>query len=447
MNPLSDVLSGTRRWCVVHGEASDVLWVLPDESIDSMVTDPPSGIGFMGRDWDSDFGGRDIWVERLTGVMAEAWRVLKPGAHGLVWALPRTSHWTATALEDAGFEVRDRITHLFGTGFPKSHDVSKAIDAEARQWDGWGTALKPAAEDWWLVRKPFRGTVADNVLKHGCGGLNIDACRIATDWSERPESWKRSGHLRQGYDRAQNATGVAAGLKSDGITCHPDGRWPAHVVLSHSPECGERCGEVCPVLQIGAQSGTSRTPQSLPQPEFNSPTGLVYGMRCGVGRNGERIVLPGDSGTATRFFYCAKPGRAERELGLDGFRVRSAGEATGRRDGSAGITARAGAGTGGARNAHPTVKSLELMRYLARLVTPPGGVVLDQYCGSGSTGMAAILEGMRFIGIELNDTEKEPFVSIARARIAHCADWKPPPPRDAEPPRQRSLFEEDPCQE
>jgi site-specific DNA-methyltransferase (adenine-specific) len=153
----------------------------------------------------------------------------------------------------------------------------------------------------------------------------------------------------------------------------------------------------------------------------------------------------GDSGTASRFFYCAKPGRAERELGLDGFRPTRASEVTGeRKDDSLGLNSpRAGAGrTGGARNRHPTVKSIDLMRWLIRLVTPPGGVVLDQFCGSGSTGMAAILEGMRFIGIELNDTEDEPFVSLARARIAHCAGWKTPPVRDAEPPRQRSLFEE-----
>jgi hypothetical protein len=478
---LFEVLSGTRRWCVVHGEAADVLWVLPDACIDSMVVDPPSGIGFMGRAWDKDGGSRDIWCERLEAVMREAYRVLKPGAYGLVWALPRTSHWTALALEDAGFEIRDRFIHLFGTGFPKSLDVSKAIDAglgttaqrkvvheytaggnagtstaekggtyavgapnsapvnlavttggspEAQQWDGWGTALKPAAEDWWLVRKPLVGTVADNVLGHGCGGLNIDACRIATDWHERSKSWKLSGHSAK-----PDAAKIAA-PPGIGIQCHPGGRWPAHVVFSHSEECGDRCVAGCPVGELDKQSGVS----TAGGPVAQRGTGSIWSPSTGLPAGAQH----GDSGTASRFFYCAKPGRAERELGLDGFKPTRASEVTGeRKDDSLGLNSpRAGAGRGGgARNRHPTVKSLDLMRWLVRLITPPGGVVLDSFCGSGSTGMAAIIEGMRFIGVELNNTEDEPFVSLARARIAHCAGWKTPPMRDAEPPRQRSLFE------
>lgn len=205
---------------LINDDCLTALKAMSDNSVDSLVTDPPAGISFMGKDWDKDKGGRDQWIAWMTEVMAECLRVMKPGAHGLVWAIPRTSHWTATALEDAGFEVRDVVTHLFGSGFPKSLDISKAIDKaagqvgpiigknpayrekqlehdaqwetamrplhkhgpateEAKQWQGFGTALKPASEHWVLVRKPCsEKTVAANVLKHGCGGLNIDQTRI-----------------------------------------------------------------------------------------------------------------------------------------------------------------------------------------------------------------------------------------------------------------------------
>lgn len=221
------VLSGEKRWTVVQGDALEQLKTLPDECIDAVVTDPPAGIGFMGKEWDSPRGGRVPWIEWLTEILKEALRVLKPGGHALVWALPRTSHWTGTAIEQAGFEIRDCIQHLVGSGFPKSLNVSKAIDAAAgveretvgskrlggnacipckdkggtygvgvgtapaqdvpitapatdaaKQWDGWGTALKPGHECWWLARKPLNGTVAQNVCTHGTGGLNIAATRV-----------------------------------------------------------------------------------------------------------------------------------------------------------------------------------------------------------------------------------------------------------------------------
>jgi len=217
-----------------HGDCLELLKTLPDNSVDSIVTDPPAGISFLNRSWDDDKGGRDHWIAWMCDVMKECHRVLKCGGHGLVWALPRTSHWTATALENAGFEIRDRVSHLFGTGFPKNMDVSKSIDSaagvereiigvdktrlrpnrkyksgaigkiggnesicdrsdngatltapatpEAKQWEGWGTALKPACEDWWLIRKPLsEKTVAANVVKVGVGGINIDGCRIGSD--------------------------------------------------------------------------------------------------------------------------------------------------------------------------------------------------------------------------------------------------------------------------
>ena len=254
---------------LIQGDCLEELAKLAPESVDAVVTDPPAGISFMGHDWDGDKGGRDGWVGWLTRVMRECLRVLKPGGHSLVWALPRTSHWTATAVEDAGFEIRDVVTHLFGTGFPKSLDVGKAIDKqlgaerevigpnpngrpnmvrveasvlqprvdapltapatpEAKQWQGWGTALKPAGEHWILARKPLVGTVAANVLQFGTGGINVEGCR--TDTQPR-----LTGTVNP---HAISGTGNAYGqdLRTDRQQRYdanpPSGRWPANVVLS-----------------------------------------------------------------------------------------------------------------------------------------------------------------------------------------------------------------------
>lgn len=259
------------------GDCLDVLREMPDVSVDAVVTDPPAGVAFMNKDWDHDRGGRDQWIAWLTERMAEAFRVLKPGGHALVWALPRTSHWTATALEDAGFTIRDCVVHLFGSGFPKSHDVSVSIDraagaerkpvgeghwagrkpnpqtggakvaqlsggdlgaevmvtapatAAARRWSGWGTALKPGQEHWWLVRRPLAGTVASNVLEYGTGALNIDACRTSvTD--------RRSYKSRFG-PRRNDVYGVDKGDRADSAS--EAGRWPTNLIFSHSASCVE----------------------------------------------------------------------------------------------------------------------------------------------------------------------------------------------------------------
>ena len=402
-------------WEIKTGDCLETLRAMESNSIHAIVTDPPAGIGFMGKDWDKDKGGRDKWIAWMTEVASECRRVLKPGGHALVWALPRTSHWTATAWEDAGFEVRDRIAHVFGTGFPKSLDVSKAIDKaagaerprgpmkrggerlarlhagsrdgggtwgnevnrdpytslpatdDAKRWQGYGTALKPAVEDWWVFRRPLIGTVAANVLEHGTGGLNVDGCRVGT--SKRvpgsPKVAPASSHTvsMPGYD---GGSGHDANV----------GRFPPHLLLTHSPDCGEECAERCPVA-------------GMDEPAKFFPA----------------------------FKYQAKPSTREKSAGLEHREVMSGGEATGRKDGSAGTRSpRAGAGrTGGARNPHPTVKPIELMRWLCRLVTPPGGVVLDPFSGSGTTGCAAVLEGFGFIGCE----QSEEFAEVARDRIKH----------------------------
>jgi len=383
----------------IHSDCLEALKAMPDNSIDSIVTDSPAGIGFMGKDWDKDKGGRDNWIAWMQEIAQEAFRVVKPGAHALVWALPRTSHWTATAWENAGFEVRDSISHVFGSGFPKSMDIGKAIDKaagaereivganptyrkmqenatnynlkrnpnitapateSAKQWDGWGTALKPAREDWILLRKPFKGTVAENVLQWGTGGINIDGCRVETKEGDEVSNHGRKA-VKNGWDPRMSGSQTAGQTEGQKL-----GRWPANFIHDGSDE--------------------------------------VLGL------------FP-DGGSAARFFYCAKPSTAERNEGLDDLPQMTPGECTDRKEGSAGLNSpRSGAGrTSGNKNHHPTVKSINLMRYLCRLITPPGGTVLDMFMGSGTTIIAAHMEGFNAIGIE----REEEYFKIAENRIKH----------------------------
>jgi len=432
---------------LLHGDALEMLNTIEDETIDAMITDPPAGIGFMGKAWDKDKGGRGAWIEWLQAIMSEALRVLKPGAHAFVWALPRTSHWTATALENAGFEIRDRLAHVFGSGFPKNHDVSKAFDRmsgdlkaesmaftvagsshikpgkilttapskdyqkpqpatpDAKRWQGWGTALKPAVEDWWLCRKPLEGTIAANVLSHGTGALNIDGSRIKHD-----EDCKMMA--------PQKDLGVFGGRSNHGVLeLKPSGRWPAHLILSHAPGCGDVCVVGCPIRLMGEQSGECKTGSrnmiGVPT-KNNGATDFT--------NTGDKQNFQGDEGTAARYFlnldadpflYCAKPGNEERNAGL-------AGEIGTIDDGrntpsdnpyQRGETER--------RNVHPTVKPVDLMRWLCKLITPPGGTVLDPFMGSGTTGIAARLEGFDFVGIEREDE----YIETARARIEYAEKY------------------------
>jgi site-specific DNA-methyltransferase (adenine-specific) len=345
------------RVTLYQADCLDMLKTLPDDCLDSLVTDPPSGIAFMGKDWDRHKGGRDSWIAWLAEIMAECYRVLKPGAHGLVWALPRTAHWTTTACENAGFEIRDVVLHLQGQGFPKSLTHKSA---EIPEWAG--TALKPASEHWILVRKPLDGTVSETFAKHGTGVLNIDGCRI------------------------------------EGVLEGEHGRYPANVTLDE---------EAARVLDL--QSGQSKSTKG--KPRGSKAPGKGWGMTA----TGSEY---NDSGGASRFYYVAKGSRKEKDAGLDHLPVKTGGEATDREDGSDGLKSpRAGAGrTGGVRNHHPTIKSIALMTWLIRLVTPPGGTVLDPFAGSGTTGVAALKEGMSFIGCE----REEEYVTIAKGRIEHA---------------------------
>jgi len=382
----------------------DCLQVLPffeENSIDACVTDPPYGLKFMGREWDHGVPGTVFWQEVL--------RVLKPGAHLLAFGGTRTHHRLMCAIEDAGFEIRDCLGWLYGSGFPKSLNVG----------NGWGTALKPAWEPIVLARKPLVGTVLANIEAHGTGALNIDGSRVLV--GEQPKT-----SVAPGWDSI-NASNAKAGYRPSayargGVLFEPSplGRWPANILHDGSDE----------VLECFPQSAGQLADASSSSSRKNQNT---YGaMRRGNGRENELSASSenkgmvgfnmrpgarrGDVGSAARFFYCAKASKADREAGCDVLSKATAGEATGgREEGSAGLNSpRAGAGrTNGAKNFHPTVKPHALMRYLCKLVTPSGGKVLDPFMGSGSTGRAALVEGFEFYGIEL-DTE---YFKIAQARV------------------------------
>jgi site-specific DNA-methyltransferase (adenine-specific) len=341
------------RWHLIHGDARDRLAELPDQHVHALVTDPPAGIAFMGKSWDRSRGGRDAWIAWLAAILAEARRVLKPGAWALIWALPRTSHWTATAIENAGFDVRDVITHVFGRGFPKS-------DA----------CLKPASEHWILARAGGAST-----------DLQIDTCRLLGPDVPEGRTYKAGGtrtvntHAQDEWTKNQPG---GAGKPQ------PAGRWPANLVLSHAPGC-----ELVGTKRIKGTSGVGRY-------RTNS---TVYGNTAQP-KDKERIgfadadgreeidtweCAPGCPVAAledeARFFYCTKVSATER------------GDSD-----------------------HPTMKSIKLMSYLCKLITPPGGLVLDPFTGSGSTGLAALAAGFDFIGFE-QDAHN---FKIAEDRLREC---------------------------
>ena len=347
-------------WKILHGDCLAEMEWLANESVDSIVTDPPYGLNFMNKHWDYEVPGVDVWRECL--------RVLKPGGHLLSFFGTRTYHRGVIPIEDAGFEIRDQIGWTFGSGFPKSHNGP---------WGG--TALKPAWEPIAMARKPIVGTVAQNFERYGVGGLNIDACRVATD-----ENLNGGAYAKDGQERTDDWGAHNGFRRNQGLTfVQPDGRYPANLIHDGSDEVLAAFPQA-----PGQQADVSHTAPS-------DKTGRVYGAMKRQGEPSQDSenegtvgfkMKPGarrlDAGSAARFFYAAKANKKDRETG----------------------------------NLHPTVKPTDLMRYLCRLVTPTNGLVLDPFMGSGSTGKAALLEGFRFVGIE----REAEYINIAMARLVRA---------------------------
>ena len=385
---------------IICGDALTELAKLPADSIDSCVTDPPYGLKFMGKLWDHGIPGVPYWIEVL--------RVLKPGAHLLAFGGTRTHHRLMCAIEDAGFELRDTLGWLFGSGFPKSHNGP---------WGG--TALKPAWEPIILARKPLIGTVAANVQSYGTGGLNIDGCRIATDGEviHAPQSdpAKRGGVV--GTDLGISNADVSdfqAAQRASVKRANTMGRWPANVITDGSDEVlecfPESAGQLADVSDTAPSAKTSNVYGAMarigePSKDDTNDGDVGFKMKPGARRL--------DTGSAARFFYCAKASREDRNDGLEGMRKTLLGTWGGEEDdlseGTKLVFPRA--------NHHPTVKPTDLMRYLCRLVTPKGGTVIDPFCGSGSTLKAAELEGFSAIGIDL----EADYCEIARGRVGSDA--------------------------
>ena len=364
-----------------HGDCIEVLRTMGENSVDAVVTDPPYGLSFMGKRWDYDVPGVEVWAECL--------RVLKPGGYLLSFAGTRTQHRMAVRIEDAGFEIRDMIAWVYGSGFPKSHNG---------EWGG--TALKPALEPITMARKPLVGTVEKNWREHGVGALNIDGCRVDAEDGGRPlreVAPLRSDVEYQGNALAGRVDGSLASSRAVGST--DLGRWPANLIHDGSDEV------LAAFPQAPGQSG------AITGAEPSAKTANTFGEFAGRSLSEPR----GDTGSVARFFYCAKASKADRDEGLGEFKAQTVGDGRAVAADNAyqrGATER--------RNTHPTVKPTDLMRYLLRLVTPPGGLVLDPFMGSGSTGKAAMREGFHFIGIE----REAEYIAIARARI-ECELRKP----------------------
>lgn len=397
---------------ILRGDCLELMPTLAENSVDAIVTDPPYhlttgkkggsgeasvkldsphgrarvGTGFMGMTWD----GGDVAFQPAT--WAEALRVLKPGGYLLAFGGTRTYHRLVCAIEDGGFEVRDMLAWLYGSGFPKG--TEKATIPAA--WKGWNTALKPAIEPICMGRKPMDGTLAENLQRWGTGALWIDGCRIEwADEADEADAKTKNRHADFGSGPRENNV-YGADKRDRGASGNYDepGRWPANVLHDGSDEV------------IGAFPVTSSVGHT---PAARGKGGISTSGHGGQSGVAERKH---DTGSAARFFYCAKADRADRNEGLDGMPLRESGMVS--NTSGQHITRRDGGAPKPAANHHPTVKPTDLMRYLCRLVTPPGGLILDPFMGSGSTLKAAELEGFSAIGIELD----EQYIEIARRRVA-----------------------------
>ena len=418
------------------GDCLDKLKELDDNSVDSIVTDPPYGLAIMGKKWDYDVPSQEIWEECM--------RVLKPGGHLLAFAGSRTYHRMAIRIEDAGFEIRDQLMWIYGSGFPKSMNVGMKVDeklgnkrelverpkSEQRpnadnsrdknkdiggfamsdnkyksvgnsEWEGWGTALKPSHEPIVMARKPLIGTVVDNVLEWGTGGINIDESRIQHD-----EPVKTTTRTEKGDTWNEKNSGLRNN-PSNMASADPKGRFPANIIFDE--EAGKILDEQTGILKSGfMKAGTKRI---MSEGDVNT-----YGYYDSDTTYNDTY---GDSGGASRFFYCPKTSKTDRNEGLDDFEKKSRSDAN-KMMGKSG-NFKTGSGndrTTEFKNNHPTVKPTDLMLYLIRLVTPKDGTTLDPFMGSGSSGKAAVRGGFDFVGVE----REEEYMKIAKARIQYEED-------------------------
>ncbi len=511
---------------VLHSDALTALQSLPSNSVDAICIDPPCGISFMSKSWDN-FSGKAVkdrsqereqagtegkWLEGrgtlpygfspstghsmqerenfivfLQEIMTEALRVIKPGGHAFVWALPRTSHWTTMAIENAGFEIREKHYHLFGSGFPKAANISKMIDQklgiereivgidkdflkrnphkapidntynkthrdgieaavltspaspEAQKWDGWFSSTKPACEEWILCRKPLsEPTIAENVLKWGVGSLNIGATRVP---GMVPQVVQGITH-RSIENSAIYGAGKDVRKEKTLSNPHHAGRYPSNVTFSHSLFCTNNvCSQDYPVLALEQQSGMRSSGAKVQKVGDNVNKGIYSSARRTFDAE-----YQSNTGTAARFYHCFPPASLSSEQDVPFFYTPKSSTS----ERNAGIPKkidgglfeeyegegmehsavhRYGAGVGEGKhpelpaieqNTHPTIKSQSLLKFLITLITPPNGIVLDFFAGSGSTGVAAIGLGMHCILIEQSDTQEEPYVSIASSRLQHA---------------------------
>jgi len=460
---------------ILLGDARTVLKGLGAESFDSMVTDPPAGISFMGSEWDTMVGFEDLLVE----VFTEAYRVLRPGAHILVWSIPRTSHKTALAIERSGYEIRDGLwdlrdrsgsvrafleslteeqvelflralpsdsfmLHIFGQGMPKGQDIGKALEEReisGTSWKGWHTGLRPAVEIWWLARKPLREKrLIDQVLATGTGAINIDASRIPGDMSEliNPNTGKPRSGVGTHYSDSKGFGGFHANPPN------PDGRWPTNLVLEHGPGCKRVGAKKVPAISGGAFS-KGKDPKTFNWRPSKERHVRHYGGEDGTETVDDWDCAPGcpiqdlDTQSGNR------PGMSGGGKHREGYAGKTFGgiDSTAARNDFGGASrffntfefdpeyvpfVYTGKVTPGERkedleeegliNDHPTVKTRKLMSHLVRLVTPPNGRVLDPFAGSGSTIVAAVREGFSGLGIE----QKESFHQIASKRVLRALE-------------------------
>lgn len=440
------LFSDNEQYKLYNGNMLDMLEVIEPNSIDSIITDPPYELNFMGKGWDN------AGVSFQKETWEKCFQVLKSGGYLLAFGGSRTFHRIACAIEDAGFEIRDTIMWLYGSGFPKSMNIGLAIDkkngvesevistgrsgATSRayqseemttsgdyeikkannEWNGWGTALKPSFEPIIIARKPFKGSLVDNVLENGVGGYNIDECRVQTNdrWVVPPHKAK---DVAEGYQRKNKSMFV----DKKGNTTNELGRFPANTILTYDDTDFE---EVCGGFPI-TKSGSKLSYGSVRKKQVDNCYKLGFTQKeINDGQNAPDNY--GDSGSASRYFYCAKASKKDRNEGLEEFEDKIKvfnGKSSSSSKEIKDVEKRFTTIT---KNTHPTVKPTELMQYLVRLVTPENGTILDPFNGSGSTGKAVMYENKernknyKYIGIELT----EEYLPISKARIDFVCNLK-----------------------